>query len=513
MVLNITIRNWYFWRLISRKQFFLKPLKYLLLSITFIFLLVTGMQSCKKDVLNIDGNFKLSFSADTVYFDTVFVTLGSTTQRFKVYNNSNQRVKISAIRLASGANSFFRMNVDGIPGTQISDLEIGANDSIFVFAEVTIDPNNETNPFVVEDSILFETNGNMQKVKLLAYGRNADFYRPTEFPTNGLPAYSVLQCGTIWTKEKPKVIIGYLVVDTCSLQIEAGTQVYMYNNSGLWIFPGGTLNVNGTLQDSVVFKGVRKEEEYEESPGQWDRIWINQGSTGNTINYAVIKNGNIGIQAELITEFDPTTERKLVVSNTRIRNMRTYGLYANNYNLEASNCLVSNCGSYALLAAGGGTYNFRHCTFANYWNETVRTEPVCAISNFLETNTAIQVADMNFSFTNGIIYGNITNGNELIALGRPEALFNWNFSNTLLKIDNPDIDLNNTANFTNVFVNEDPLFKDYTNQDYRLQVSSPAKDRGNLSFVYQIPSIPNDILGNSRIADSAPDLGTFEFIP
>ena len=464
-------------------------------------------------MLNKDSNFKLAFSVDTVYFDTVFVTLGSTTQRFKVFNNSNQRVKISSIQLAGGASSFFRMNVDGIPGTNIADLEIEANDSIFVFAEVTVDPNNEANPFVVEDSILFETNGNQQKVKLLAYGRNADIYRPTVFPTNGLPAYSVLDCGTVWTNEKPKVVIGYLVVDTCSLQIEAGTQVYMYNNSGLWIFPGGRLNVNGTLQDSVVFKGVRKEEEFRESPGQWDRIWINQGSTGNSINYAVIKNGNIGIQAELITEFDPSTDRKLVVTNTRIRNMRTYGLYANNYNLDASNCVVNNCGSYALLAVGGGTYNFRHCTFANYWSETVRTEPVCAISNFLETNSAIQVADMNFSFSNGIIYGNITSGNELIAVGRTEAAFNWNFSNTLLKIDNPDVDLNNVANFTSMFLNEDPLFKDNSNQDYRLQSGSPAKDKGALSFVNQAPSIPNDLLGNSRVADTAPDLGAFEFVP
>lgn len=491
----------------------MKLFRYSLLSLSLLFVLIIGFQSCKKDVINTDSNFNLVFSVDTVYFDTVFVTLGSTTQRFKVYNNSNQRVNISSIRLAGGANSFFRMNVDGIPGTAISDLEIGANDSIFVFAEVTVDPNNEVNPFVVEDSILFETNGNQQKVKLLAYGRNADFYRPTEFPTNGLPAYSVLDCGTVWTNEKPKVVIGYLVVDTCSLQIEGGTQVYMYNNSGLWIFPGGRLNVNGTLQDSVVFKGVRKEEEYKESPGQWDRIWINQGSTGNSINYAVIKNGNIGIQAELITEFDPATIRKLKVTNTRIRNMRTYGMYANNYNIDASNCLVSNCGSYALLAAGGGTYNFRHCTFANYWSEAVRTEPVCAISNFLETNSVIQVADMNFSFTNGIIYGNITNGNELIAVGRPEAQFNWNFSNTLMKIDNPDVDLNNTVNFTNMVLNEEPKFKDNTNQDYRLQGDSPAKDGGNLSFVNQIPSIPDDILGNSRVADTAPDLGAFEFVP
>jgi hypothetical protein len=189
----------------------LKLFKYSLLSVSLFFVLIAFLQSCKKDVINTDSNFNLEFSVDTVYFDTVFVTLGSTTQRFKVYNNSNQRVNISSIRLAGGANSFFRMNVDGIPGTAISDLEIGANDSIFVFAEVTVDPNNEANPFVIEDSILFETNGNQQKVKLLAYGRNADFYRPTEFPTNGLPPYSVLECGTVWTNEKPKVVIGYLI--------------------------------------------------------------------------------------------------------------------------------------------------------------------------------------------------------------------------------------------------------------------------------------------------------------
>ena len=194
--------------------------------------------SCRKDELTENPSDKLSFSTDSVYFDTVFTTLSSVTKRFRVYNPNNKRIKISSIRLASGSSSLFRINVDGVPGTSITDVEIDAGDSIFVFAEVTIDPNNELNPFVVSDSILFETNGNEQKVLLVAYGRNADFYRPDQFLGNGFPPFSILpNANTVWTNERPKVIIGYLVVDSAqTLTIEAGTQVYLYNNSGLWVY-------------------------------------------------------------------------------------------------------------------------------------------------------------------------------------------------------------------------------------------------------------------------------------
>lgn len=147
-----------------------------------LWLLLSG--ACRRDDILTDPSAALSFSNDSVYFDTVFVTLGSVTKRFKVYNPHDERIRISNIRLAGGNASFFRLNIDGKAGNTATDIEIDGKDSIFVFCEVTIDPTNDLNPFVVTDSVMFETNGNTQKVLLVAYGRNADFtgqrnFRPT----------------------------------------------------------------------------------------------------------------------------------------------------------------------------------------------------------------------------------------------------------------------------------------------------------------------------------------------
>jgi hypothetical protein len=473
------------------------------------------LNSCRKDEITTDPSDKLSFSNDSVYFDTVFTSLSSVTQRFRVYNPNDKKVNISSIRLAGGNSSMFRLNVDGVPGSAHQNIEIEPGDSIFVFAEVTIDPNNESNPFVVADSVLFETNGNIQKVQLVAYGRNADFYRPTNFPSNGFPAYSVLDGSQVWTNDKPKVIIGYLVVDSAqTLTIEAGTQIYLYNNSGIWVYKQGTLIVNGTLQDSVVFQGVRKESYYQEEPGQWDRIWINQGSSGNKINYAVIKNGNIGIQAEDVLELGNAPEGQLELSNTRIRNMRAFGIYGVNYTIRAWNTMVSNCGAYGLALIRGGSYDFRHCTFANYWSENVRTEPSVFLSNAQSRpDNSIAVADMNFVFKNGIVYGNLQSGNELSVEFLPDAASNWVFKNSLLKIDNPDINTSDPAHFIAMRLNEDPLFVDADQNNYRLTSASPARNWGLASIVNEFPPIPEDLLGQNRLGDEAPDVGAIEFIP
>ncbi len=488
-----------------------------LLSIFFITFLFGGiflLNSCKKDVFDTNSSTKLEFSLDTVYFDTVFTTIGSVTKRFKVFNPSNDKIKISNIKLAGGGNSPFRLNIDGEASNSVSEIEIDGKDSIFVFTEVTIDPNNELNPFVVLDSVLFETNGNLQNVKLMAYGRNADFFRPTIFPIDGLPPHSIVECNTTWTNDRPKVIIGYLKVGSaCALTIEAGTQVYLYNNSGIWVSKEARLVVNGTLQDSVVFQGVRKEEDYKNIPGQWDRIWINQGSTGNLINYAVIKNGNIGLQAEDVYQFGEGLPRQLTLSNTRIKNMKAFGLYAVHFNINAWNNVISNCGSYAMALIYGGTYRFRHNTIANYWSEEVRTEPAVFLGNYQVRSDAIYVSDMNFSFSNGIVYGNLQNNNELDVDSQTGAAFNWSFDNSVLKVANENINTGDASHFSNMVFNSDPLFRDNAGQDYRLNVSSSAINKGNTNVVNESPSIETDLLGNSRLSDGTPDCGAMEFTP
>ncbi len=89
--------------------------------------------SCRKDSFSTDPSIRLYSSVDTVHFDTVFTTTGSATQSFKIINDNAQGINISSVRLAGGTSSPFNINVDGITGPQINNIDINANDSAYVF--------------------------------------------------------------------------------------------------------------------------------------------------------------------------------------------------------------------------------------------------------------------------------------------------------------------------------------------------------------------------------------------
>jgi hypothetical protein len=208
------------------------------------------------------------------------------------------------------------MNVNGLPGTSFNDIELRAGDSLWIFVEVTVDPNTQLLPYIIQDSIVFETNGNRQDVDLVSWGQNAHFIvanqvlnlKDDQGKTVGQIKYAIIDTidnhTTIWDNQLPYVVYGgYAVVDSSTtLEITQGTQIHFSNNAGLWVYKGGKLKVTGTAQNQVVFQGLRREQAYVDEPGQWDRIWINDGAI-NEIDHAVIKNGYIGLQTEVL--FDP----------------------------------------------------------------------------------------------------------------------------------------------------------------------------------------------------------------
>ena len=240
------------------------------------------MASCRKDVFLTDSSVKLNFSTDTLTFDTVFTSIGSAARYFKIYNRENKKIKISDIKLAGGTDSHFRINVDGIAGIAAKDVEIAANDSLYIFAAVTVDPNNLANPFVIEDSILFNTNGNNQKVLLNAYGQNAHFYYD-----------SVITADQHWINDLPYVIIHSMIIDNnVTLTIDPGCRIYNHPHSLIGV--KGKLFVNGTATDTVFFRGDRLEQYFKDLPGQWGGIIILPGSTGSNIEYTTLQDGEIG---------------------------------------------------------------------------------------------------------------------------------------------------------------------------------------------------------------------------
>jgi hypothetical protein len=483
----------------------------------FLLFILIFAASCKKDNLITDSSAQLQFSEDTILFDTVFSSVGSTTQFLLVYNNYNRPINISHIRLGKGSASPFRINVNGSPGNDFTDIEIRAKDSLFIFIEVTVDPNNASTPFLVTDSILFETNGNIQKVNLVAFGQNAHFITPKNAITfsngSGLP-YSIigdgLPEGSIieWDSLLPYVIYGYAVVDsTYTLKIKEGTKVYFFNNSGLWVYRYGNLQVEGSKEHPVEFGGTRLEQSYKEVPNQWDRIWINEGGT-NSINYAVIKNGVYGIQAEDV-EFDGVigdAPTNLVISNTIVRNM-TVGLLARSYTIDMFNSVISDCKSYCAAITQGGNYSFKQNTFANYWRYSQRSTPAFFMNDFISVNNTNQHIPLNIKVDNSIIYGNIDNEIEKDLLDSVND--NYQFRNCLFKVDEKVTPISVIPGFTNYIKNQNPNFEDYFKYDYHLKDPSSCIDAGDNSLL-TVPPLNTDLDGNTRPQGAAADLGAYE---
>ncbi|MBL7952293.1 MAG: hypothetical protein JNM62_11310 [Flavobacteriales bacterium] len=495
----------------------------------FILLLAVGvLTGCRKDVKFTDeGGISLDFSRDTVLFDTLFTGVGSVTKRFVARNPSDNAVRVD-VTLEGGSPSPYRLNVDGATGITFDDVEILGGDSIFIFVEVTLDQSNTSNPFILQDHILFNTNGTDQSVLLEAWGQNAHFIKPSpDLAIEGLPPFSYIAggydengvqiCETVtWPNDLPYVIYGYGVVDSCcTLIIESGVQVYMHGGAGLWVYRYGQLKAIGSPGQEIVFQGDRLEAFYDEVPGQWDRIWLNEGpaENSNELENVVIKNALVGIQCENVPwrPEEPTSAAKLKLNSVKIRNCSAAGILSRNYSIEATNLLVGDCGQYGVALTGGGEYLFEHFTIANYWDYDIRQTPAFYINNvYRDINNVLQVRDIgNSRFRNGLVHG--ANESEfqfeLSDLQPPTGLL---FSNTMLRTTqstsgSPYFDAATT------YRNQNPAFVDASVRDFHIRQNSYAVGRADPAT--ELLGSPFDLDGIPRGDNGGFDLGCYQWVP
>jgi hypothetical protein len=458
--------------------------------IPLIILTLITVSSCKKkDKVDSNPSLKLTFSSDTVFFDTVFTTVGSVTKRLMVFNDNASKILVSSIRLAGGGNSVFSLNVDGTSASSVSDVEIAGHDSIFIFVKVTMNPNNQNNPLVITDSILFNTNGNLQKVNLVAWGQDAYFYRDKKLTGN-----------VTWDSIKPHVIFGYLRVDTgATLTINAGTKLYFHKSAFLAVSHLSTLTVNGNLDHPVRFLGDRLDPFYRDLPGQWDGIYLEKGSSSNEINYAIIKNGNVGISVDSILNPSNLT---LSVKNTIIQNMIGNDIYAYASSIYSENCVLGDCGGAALALDFGGSYDFRQLTIGNYWSSSVRFDSALSVSNYSFDNNGTKIFNplTNAYFGNIILYG--ANDDELSFRRDASTAFNFKFENCLLKTHK---NISDPVLYPHCIVNKDPGFVNVLTYNYQIDSISPAILKG------KDVGVTFDIKG--KIRGSTPDLGAYQYVP
>ncbi|MHA3788674.1 hypothetical protein ACX0HA_10720 [Flavobacterium hauense] len=448
--------------------------------------------SCREDFEFERSTGGLEFSKDTVYLDTVFTNIGSSTYTLKVYNRSDKDIKIPSIYLGEKENSKYRLMVDGVPGKVFSDVELLAKDSMFVFIETTIDyseyTNNETT-FLYNDKIYFGTEAGEQKVELVTLVQDAIFIKPNRtLPDNmkeklvlsghptDIQGHELLTSEELhWTNEKPYVVYGYaLVPNGKTLTIDPGARVHFHAESGLIVDASATLNINGgvssteKLENEVIFEGDRLEPEFSDTPGQWNTVWIFSGQN-NTINHLTLKNAVVGIFMDVLENIQP----KLTINNSQVYNCTNFGIMTRNAILNGDNLVANNAGQASVALTQGGTYNFRQCTFSNYFN-SFKQVPI-AINDYAdvaeqdpatgEITIVRRISDVEANFDNCIFYGSSNVGLSLENLypkndpNDPNGVdFKTKFNYCLIKIIDTSNQLKNNPLYPSDANNPDKAF-------------------------------------------------------
>lgn len=462
--------------------------------IAFATIICCFLFACKKEsfITSPNASVLVAGGLDTLRFDTVFTSVGSVTQAFTIVNDNNQKLRLSQVRLMGGSNSPFKINVDGAPGSQFSNIEINANDSIYVFVKLTVDPTTGNLPFVVNDSIEVEFNGTTSKLQLQAFGQNARF----------LSNWHVTK-DSIWDNQLPFVLLNPLYVDEgATLTIQKGARIYS-NATAAFIVNGNLRTEGGKAENEhIIFRGSRLDGEFKDLPGGWAGIIFNETSQANLLQYTNILNAYQAVSAfngPLVT-----------MNQCIINNAYDIGIHGINAKINATNCLVSQCGNDGVLGVGGsnvlliaGTYRFNHCTLVTYATQYQNhKQPVLYIGNSIGASSA----DLDARFTNSIIYGDSSIAEDEIVINKGPAALSAVFNHVLYKVKNDVAG----ATFIEPIKNQSPSFENVNRSrmefNFRLKDDSPAKDVGVSPF----PILTIDLEGSPRNVGGKPDLGCYE---
>ncbi len=473
--------------------------------------------SCdEEEAFTSDINSVLTFSRDSVKFDTVFAGVGTSTQRFKVYNRNGNGLRIPHIRLASGGASGFRVNVDGQFGTVFNDVEIYHEDSMYVFVEMTAKQQPADEPTEVKDSLLFFLeSGKEQKVLLTAFGQNA----------TTLKALVVTEDMTL-SNVRPYLVYDSLVVaEGKTLTVPEGVKFFFYNNVEMVV--RGKVLCQGTYERPVVFRGMRTDKmfsylPYDRLDAQWGGVRIAHESQGNVFDCVDIHGGNYGVKCERSVEKSVFTDKKIeeldlsmnkiVMRNSSVHNVASDALYMNYWNGEFLNCEFSNAKGNCVTLIGGST-EFVYCTLAQFypWDAAHGSALYfCNVQN--DTVYPLDKADFKNCFITGgaddEVYG--TRGEN------KEIAFNSRFYNCAL---NTNITYDGSEEFFFHCVAEKPenvKYKD-TNfkavdteiyfYDFHLDEFSVARGVGDAQYSI---SVPKDKDGKERPQEK-PDAGCYQY--
>ena len=463
-----------------------------------VILLTLTLVSCEEDKISTDTSLRLKFSSDTVRFDTIFTKQGSATYKLKVYNPSKNKVLIDKITLNGAEN--YSMNVSGISANVVNDTYLNANDSLMIFIQVYIDPNDDTTPFIIRDSIDFFFNNHTQVLQLEAYGRNVKRFKN-----------KIIDADTTITSEIPILLSDTLkIAEGATLTLSPGTRLYCQKAAVILV--EGKLISEGTQESMVEIRGDRDDYmntipplSYDQASGQWGGIRIASTSFGNILNHTDVRNADFGI----VIDSTNTENTTLVVKNSIIRNMLYNVIHSINAKVEIYNSLLYNAGEN-ILRLEGGDYKVVHSTLTNNYAFSWggRTQPILHYSNKYNDN----ILHFKSEMYNSIVHGNYTSeiDYKLDTLTLSPVYF---FKNCIVKQYMKVVD---TDIYKDCLINSSPKFvydniKDdtYRQYDYHLTSASPAIGNADTSVS---ATTPIDLDGNERMQNGSADIGCYEYI-
>ena len=491
---------------------------WLLVFFTFHSFIFHSLVACDDyDTFTTDRSSVLTFSSDSIVFDTLIATVPSSTKTLIVYNRGDKGVRINEVRLNGGHASPFRINVDGqdisrTADNRATDFEVRRRDSIIVRIEVTVPEQVNDDITKIDDALTFTLeNGTLQHVSLIVSGRNGFFLKGT-----------TLTADTTFTSRRPIVIYDSLVVaPDVTLTLEAGTQLLFHDKAGLTVH--GTLVAKGTLEAPVILRGDRTDHmfdylPYDRMPNRWEGLVFTSESHDNRLDYLDLHSGSYGIRCDSAG----TDMLKLQLVNSLIHNVGEHGLELRHCRSEVFNTEISNAQGHCAYIVGGDA-QFIHCTlarfgaFAYYGGQAVNITNQDSIGFF-----ALDRAD----FINCVVTGYADDAVLIPSLNReemPSAVadlpINYHFIHCFLTTEVPEDELyadrfvNCRTDSLEADINREKHFQviDGHNFLYDFTPVEASPIRGVALPTYSA-LYPLDRYGRSRTADGAPDAGCYEFV-
>ncbi len=468
------------------------------------------------DDYSTNPDLRLDFSTDTLSFDTVFTTIGSATKHFKVYNPHNENLRIESVALANPGKSGFRINVDGRKGSSFRDIDIWKRDSLYILVEVTVDPNNSDQPMIVEDSILFYTNGVRQSVLLQACGQDVHLLK-------GGVTYTE---NTTLTANRPYLIYDSLVIaEGVTVTLQPGATLYFHKHANLIV--SGNIKAKGTREKPIVFRGDRLDSiytnvtlAYDRIPGQWGGIYFGASSLDNEFEQVIVKNTTSG----LFFHESTSDNLKIRIRDSQITNSQGNLLTAVNCRIEVSNSEFTNAAENTVFLIGG-SYQFTHCTIANYMKLAPRKRVAALVLSDTAkiNNRSVHLPIRQAAFDNCIIDGSLHDDTTKLYRGeisfftkdnRPEGGdgFNYHFNSCLIQTkkitDNP--------RFVQCIFNRRPTYirtgseDDAYAFDFRLANKSVGISGADRAVTARYPT---DRYGVGRLNNTTgPSIGAYEYV-